>query len=91
MARRPSVCDASATDVAVGATRRKNSAMRSTRMRSRVINAFDCPRRTSIRMTFMLTGLTSCSTGTTKAPPLITTRSPPKPVRTKAVSFVDRR
>ena len=42
-------------------------------------------------MTFMLTGDISWRTGMTKAPPLITTFSPPKPVRTKAVSLVERR
>ncbi len=56
-----------------------------------VISAVVCPRRTSIRITFMLTGVISCRTGMTKAPPLMTTFSPPKPVRTKAVSLVERR
>ncbi len=65
--------------------------MRSMRMRSRVMSAVVCPRRTSIRITCMLTGVISCSTGMTKAPPATTTRSPPKPVRTKAVSLVERR
>ena len=60
-------------------------------MRSRVISALASPRRTSMRMTFMLTGVISCSTGMTKAPPLMTTFSPPKPVRTNAVSLVERR
>ena len=39
----------------------------------------------------MFTGVISCSTGMTKAPPFTTTFSPRKPVRTKAVSLVERR
>ena len=39
----------------------------------------------------MLTGVISCSTGMTSAPPLSTTFSPRKPVRTKAVSLVESR
>jgi hypothetical protein len=35
----------------------------------------------------MLTGIVSWNTGSTSAPPLITTFSPPKPVRTKPISF----
>src|SRR5580704_6573477 len=38
-------------------------------------------RDTSIRITFMPTGVISCRTGTTNAPPLMTTFTPPKPVR----------
>ena len=60
-------------------------------MRFRVISAAVLARRTSMRMTFMLTGVISCSTGMTKAPPLTTTFSPRKPVRTNAVSLVERR
>ena len=37
----------------------------------------------------MLTGVISCRTGITKAPPLTTTFSPRKPVLTNAVSFVE--
>ena len=65
--------------------------MTSTRMRFLVISAPLSRRATSMRITFMLTGVISCSTGMTKAPPLTTTFSPPKPVRTKAVSLVERR
>ena len=39
----------------------------------------------------MLTGTTSWTIGSTKAPPFITTFWPPRPVRTKARSFEDRR
>ena len=39
----------------------------------------------------MPTGVMVWMMGSTSAPPLITTRSPPKPVRTKATSFDDRR
>ena len=39
----------------------------------------------------MLTGMTSWMIGSTRAPPFITTFWPPKPVRTKAVSFDERR
>ena len=60
-------------------------------MRFLVISAVPSSRRTSMRMTFMLTGVISCRTGMTKAPPLTTTFSPRKPVRTNAVSLVERR
>ncbi len=39
----------------------------------------------------MLTGIVSWNTGSTSAPPFITTFSPPTPVRTKATSFEARR
>src|SRR5262245_8979440 len=39
----------------------------------------------------MLTGTTSWTIGSTKAPPFITTFCPPRPVRTNARSFDDRR
>ena len=39
----------------------------------------------------MLTGVMSWMIGQTKAPPSITTFSPRKPVRTNAISFVERR
>ena len=39
----------------------------------------------------MLTGIVSCSTGNTSAPPFITTFSPPSPVRMNARSFDERR
>ncbi|MNL52502.1 hypothetical protein D3C87_1756860 [compost metagenome] len=34
-----------------------------------------------------MTEMVSCRTGRTRAPPFMTTFSPPKPVRTKAVSL----
>src|SRR5262245_41499122 len=39
----------------------------------------------------MLTGTTSWTIGSTKAPPFITTFCPPRPVRTNARSFEERR
>ena len=39
----------------------------------------------------MLTGVMSWMIGQTKAPPLITTFSPRRPVRTKETSLVERR
>ena len=60
-------------------------------MRSRVISALSRPRETSSRSVFMLTGMTSCTIGSTKAPPFITTFWPPRPVRTKARSLDERR
>ena len=39
----------------------------------------------------MLTGITSCTIGSTKAPPSSTTFCPPRPVRTKARSLLLRR
>ena len=39
----------------------------------------------------MLTGTTSCTIGSTNAPPFMTTFWPPRPVRTNARSFEDRR
>ena len=39
----------------------------------------------------MLTGITSCTIGSTNAPPPSTTFCPPSPVRTKLRSFDDRR
>ena len=39
----------------------------------------------------MLTGITSCTIGSTNAPPFITTFWPPRPVRTNARSFEERR
>ena len=39
----------------------------------------------------MLTGTTSCTIGSTKAPPFMTTRCPPRPVRTNALSLEERR
>jgi len=90
MVRRPSVAAAAATASGFCATRTKNSASMSTRMRSRVITACSRPRATGMRSTFMFTGVTSWTIGSTRAPPLITTVSPPKPVRTKETSFVER-
>src|SRR6266850_3168894 len=60
-------------------------------MRSLVISALSRPRETSSRSVFMLTGTTSWTIGSTKAPPFITTFWPPRPVRTKARSFDERR
>src|SRR6478609_1627737 len=60
-------------------------------MRSLVISAFSRTRATSSRSVFMLTGITSCTMGSTKAPPSRTTRWPPRPVRTKARSLLLRR
>src|SRR5882724_3234092 len=60
-------------------------------MRSLVISALSRPRETSSRRVFMLTGTTSCTMGSTKAPPFITTFCPPSPVRTKARSLDERR
>ena len=39
----------------------------------------------------MLTGITSWTIGSTNAPPFITTFCPPRPVRTNARSFDERR
>src|SRR4051812_40793444 len=61
------------------------------RMRFLVISADSRPRRTSRRSVFMLTGITSWMIGSTKAPPFSKTRWPPKPVRTKEISFDERR
>src|ERR1700687_4939543 len=60
-------------------------------MRSLVISALSRPRETSRRSVFMLTGTTSWTIGSTKAPPFITTFWPPRPVRTKARSSEERR
>ena len=65
--------------------------MTSTRMRSRVMIALSRPRETSRRRVFMLTGITSWMIGSTNAPPFCTTFCPPKPVRTNARSFEERR
>src|SRR5262245_24460523 len=60
-------------------------------MRPLVISALSRPRDTSSRSVFMLTGTTSWAIGTTKAPPFMTTFCPPRPVRTNARSFEERR
>ncbi len=60
-------------------------------MRSFVISALSRPRDTSSLSVFMLTGTTSWTMGSTKAPPFITTFWPPRPVRTKARSLDERR
>ncbi len=60
-------------------------------MRSLVISALSRPRETSRRSVFMLTGITSWTMGSTKAPPSSTTFWPPMPVRTKARSLLERR
>ncbi len=60
-------------------------------MRSLVMRALSRPRDTSSRSVFMFTGTTSWTIGSTKAPPFITTFWPPRPVRTKARSFEERR
>ena len=64
----------------------------STRMRSLVMSASSLARATLMRSTFMLTGVMSWMIGSTKAPPLITTRSRrTRPVRTKDTSLEERR
>ncbi len=60
-------------------------------MRSLVMSARSRPRVTARRSVFMFTGITSWTIGSTSAPPLTTTFCPPKPVRTKARSFEERR
>ena len=60
-------------------------------MRSCVMIALSRPRATSSRSVFMLTGTTSCTIGSTNAPPFMTTFWPPRPVRTNARSFEERR
>ena len=64
--------------------------MTSTRIRSRVISAWSAARLTSRRKVFMFTGIISCNTGRTIAPPFKITFSPPKPVRTKDTSLLER-
>src|SRR5262245_37858287 len=60
-------------------------------MRSLVISALSRPRETSRRSVFMLTGMTACTIGSTRAPPFSTTFWPPNPVRTNARSLEERR
>src|SRR5579875_1303050 len=60
-------------------------------MRSLVMSASARLRTTCMRSTFILTGVTSWMNGKTKAPLLITTFSPNKPVRTNDTSFDERR
>src|SRR6266850_2680902 len=60
-------------------------------MRSFVISALSRPRETSSRSVFMFTGITACTIGSTRAPPFSTTCWPPRPVRTNARSFEERR
>ena len=56
-----------------------------------MISASSLSRTTSSPTTFMLTGVVSWMMGSTKAPPLMTTFSPPRPVRTKETSLLERR
>jgi hypothetical protein len=56
-----------------------------------VISALSRPRLTSSRSVFMFTGITSCTIGSTNAPPSSTTFCPPSPVRTNARSLELRR
>lgn len=79
---------AATTAAGSAAPRRQNSAIMSTRMRSSVISALSRPRLTSSRSVVMFTGITSCTIGSTKAPPSRTTFCPPRPVRTKARSWL---
>ena len=88
--RRPRVDAAAATAPGFWTTRTKNSASMSTRIRSRVMTASSRARETGIRTTLRLTGVTWWTMGSTSAPPSMTTVSPPNPVRTKAVSLVER-
>ena len=88
--RRPRVDAAAATASRSWTTRTKNSASMSTRIRSRVMTASSRSRETAIRTTLRLTGVTWWMIGRTRAPPSMTTVSPPNPVRTKASSLVER-
>ena len=90
MVRAPSVCAAMLTASSVCLTRTKKAAVTSTRMRSRVIRLSRSRRCTSSLSVFMLTSTRSWNTGSTIAPPSMMTFWPPRPVRTKAVSFVER-
>jgi len=88
--RAPSVCAAMLTASSVCLTRTKKAAVTSTRIRSRVIRLSRSRRCTSSLSVFMLTSTRSWNTGSTIAPPSMMTFWPPRPVRTKAVSFVER-
>ena len=88
--RWPSVCAAVLTDSAVCLTRTKKPATTSTRMRSRVIRLSAARRSTSSFSVFMFTGMISWNTGSTIAPPSMITFCPPMPVRTNAVSLLER-
>ena len=88
--RRPSVVAAADTPSGLELTRTKKSASISTRTRSRVISAFSFSRTTRRRCTVISTGVTSWTIGSTRAPPLMTTFSPPRPVRTNDTSLVER-
>src|SRR5688572_13023645 len=91
MVRTPSVCAALAMPSLVGTTRTKNATTTSTRMRS-LVNSESLPERvTSSFRVFMLTRIVSWKTGNTSAPPSMTIFWPPRPVRTKARSFDERR
>src|SRR5688572_13937783 len=91
MVRTPSVCAAFAMPSLVGTTRTKKATTTSTRMRS-LVNSESLPERvTSSLSVFMLTRIVSWKTGNTSAPPSMTIFWPPRPVRTKARSFDERR
>ena len=85
--RAPKVRAAVETPSLVAITRTKNSATISTRILLRVISDCSPIRRISTGMAFMLTTVMSWMIGITRAPPPITTRSPPDPVRTKLWSL----
>ena len=88
--RGPRVDAAAATDSGFWTTRTKNSASMSTRIRSRVTTASSRACDAAMRTTLRLTGVTWWMMGSTSAPPSMITVSPPKPVRTKASSLVER-
>ena len=88
--RGPRVEAAAATASGFWTTRTKNSASMSTRIRSRVMTASSRDCETAIRTTLRLTGVISWMMGRTSAPPSMITVSPPNPVRTNAVSLVER-
>ena len=81
-------CAAVATPSSVAATRTWNSAPTSTRNRSRVITERGPMRSTSSLEVRMLISTTSCRKGSAMQPPSSTTRCPPRPVRTRALSRV---
>lgn len=90
MVRAPSVWAAMLTASSVCFTRTKNAAVTSTRMRSLVIRLSLARRTTSSFKVFMFTCTSSWNTGSRMAPPSMMTFCPPRPVRTKAVSLVER-
>ena len=81
--RSPRVRAAVETPASVGTTRTKNSAMMSMRILFLVIRDCSPSLRISTGIAFMSTRVMSWTIGMISAPPPITTRSPPRPVRTK--------